>query len=100
MLVRVQPPQLRTKLKRKSSGLDEEPVSKTGGDTIACGFESHGFRFLLSGSWSNRKTSVPHTENPGATPGESTYARQSRGPTATTLGSHPGNDGSIPSGTT
>ena len=25
---------------------------------------------------------------------------QSRGPTATTLGSHPGNDGSIPSGTT
>ena len=25
---------------------------------------------------------------------------RSRGPTATTLGSHPGNDGSIPSGTT
>ena len=28
------------------------------------------------------------------------YATRSRGPTATTLGSHPGKDGSIPSGTT
>ena len=35
-----------------------------------------------------------------AIPGGSTLAKQSRGPTATTLGSHPGNDGSIPSGTT
>ena len=38
--------------------------------------------------------------DPGAIPGGSTLATQSRGPTATTLGSHPGNDGSIPSGTT
>ena len=27
--------------------MDEEPVSKTGGERIACGFESHGFRSVV-----------------------------------------------------
>lgn len=51
---------------------DKEPVSKPGGDRIAGGGESRGFRSHTTGSWSNRKTSAPHAENPGATPGEST----------------------------
>ena len=42
----------------------------------------------------------PQAEDPGASPGGSTLATQSRGPTAATLGAQPGNDGSIPSGTT
>ena len=55
---------------------------------------------LQMGSSSNRKAPVSQAGDPGAIPGGSTLATQSRGPTATTLGSHPGNDGSIPSGTT
>ena len=53
----------------------------------------------LSGSSSNRKTVAAATDS-GATPGDSTQTKQSRGPTATTPGLHPGNDGSTPSGTT
>ena len=39
-MVRFQLPQLLTEVIR----LDEDPVLKTGGDKVACGFESHGFR--------------------------------------------------------
>jgi hypothetical protein len=37
---------------------DEGPVSKTGGGfTVACGFESHGFRFAtMAGRMSARST--------------------------------------------
>ena len=45
---------------------------KTGGRTATCEFESRGFRSEKTGSSSNRKTPVPHTGDPGATPGEST----------------------------
>ena len=48
-------------------------------------------RLPLSGSWSNRTTLVPHTRDPGATPGGSTWKTRSRGLAAKTPGPHPGN---------
>src|SRR5262245_11820117 len=85
VLVRFQPPQL--KKRTEVIRLDEEPVSKTGGDLIACGFESHGFR---SWQWAHGPTGRPQLRTLiirvqlPVSP-----LTQSRGPTATTLGSHP-----------
>ncbi len=77
---------------------DEEPVLKTGGGQQPLVGSSP--TASASGSWSNRTTLAPQARNPGASPGDSTRMAQPRGPTATTLGPHPGNDGSTPSGAT
>ncbi len=77
---------------------DEEPVLKTGGGEQPLVGSSP--TASASGSWSNRTTPAPQAGNPGAIPGDSTPITQPRGPTATTLGPHPGNDGSTPSGAT
>jgi hypothetical protein len=92
--VRFLPPQLekvenlsrtRTSLFTEVIRPDEEPVLKTGGGLYAaCGFESHGFRSRNK----NRSTkTIAYTYGPVVQ-------------RPTTLGLHPSNEGSIPSGTT
>ena len=45
-MVRFQPPELLKATLTEVIRPDEEPVLKTGGGRAACGFESHGFRFV------------------------------------------------------
>ncbi len=61
---------------------DEEPVLKTGGGAMP---------LVSSSLTASASTFVSRI---------SSFPPRSRGPTATTLGPHPGNDGSTPSGTT